>query len=104
MDSVKIKEECSLMYEQIRKAQDRLKELREMCKHEHYWETNYSYRIGSLMPAIVCSDCGELISFIPLPIERNVQECDATGDDSSTSADKHLDFITKEAQEMGLYD
>ena len=38
--------------------------------------------------------------------EQNVQVSDTTGDDSSNAADtkKHLDFITKEAQEMGLYD
>jgi hypothetical protein len=62
--SEEIKKECEAIYESIRVGNERLKELRLMCKHENIIETNYSYRIGSYLPAIVCEDCGALIKLI----------------------------------------
>ena len=63
MTSQKIKEECTLMYEQIRNAETRLSELRKICQHQNTKEGNYSWRIGSVLPAVICSDCGELIKY-----------------------------------------
>lgn len=61
MTPEEIKEECELQYNQIKNAESRLKELRSLCKHENTFEGNYSYRVGSIMPATICSDCGELV-------------------------------------------
>lgn len=61
MTPEEIKEECELQYNQIKNAEARLKELRAICKHENTFEGNYSWRVGSIMPATICSDCGELV-------------------------------------------
>lgn len=63
MNNTEIKSECDLMYKQIKDAQNRLTELRAICKHEQTFEGNYSYRIGVIMPATICSYCGELIRY-----------------------------------------
>lgn len=62
MKNEEIKKECELMYEQISKAEARLSELRKLCKHENTFEGNYSYRPGAIYPAIICSDCRNLIT------------------------------------------
>lgn len=59
-----IKMQCEEMYRQIKHAEERLKELRGMCKHEQTFKGNYSYRVGVIMPAIICSDCGKLIKYL----------------------------------------
>lgn len=63
MINEEIKNECEQMYEQIKSAEDRLKELRAECKHEKPFEGNYSWRIGSIQPAIICYYCGKLIRY-----------------------------------------
>jgi len=64
MSSEEIKAECELMYKAIKYSEDKLKELRAICKHENTFKGNYSYRIGVISPAIICSDCGSLIKYI----------------------------------------
>lgn len=64
MSSEEIKKECNIMYEQIKFAENRLKELRKLCPHENKFKGNYSYRIGSILPAIICADCGKMIKYI----------------------------------------
>lgn len=59
-----IKEECELQYKKIKDAEERLKELRMNCKHDNTLEGLYSYRIGNIQPAIICSDCGSLIKYL----------------------------------------
>ncbi len=61
MNQKEIKDECFSMYLQIKKAEVRLKELRSICKHPDTFKGNYSYRIGAVYPATICSDCGEPI-------------------------------------------
>ncbi len=56
-----IKLEVEKIYEQIKSAEERLKELRTICKHEKTFEGNYSWQIGSIEPADICEYCGELI-------------------------------------------
>ena len=56
----KIKENC---YEQIRLAEERLMEIRKICKHEKTFEGNYSWRIGSSLPSVICEYCGKLIKY-----------------------------------------
>lgn len=61
MSSEEIKSECEFQYAQIKNAEERLKELRAICKHENTFGGNWSWRIGSIEPATICSDCGSLI-------------------------------------------
>jgi hypothetical protein len=63
MSNEQIKKECDLIYETIRYAENKLKELRSICKHEDTFEGNYSYRIGAIERAIICSYCGTPVSF-----------------------------------------
>ena len=61
MVSADIKKECELMYLQIKNAENRLKELREICEHEDTDIGNYSYRIGVVEQAEICNSCGIVI-------------------------------------------
>lgn len=56
-----IKIDCEFAYQAIEAANKRLKELRSLCNHEETFEGNYSWRVGSIYPATICSHCGELI-------------------------------------------
>lgn len=64
MSKAEIKDTCTAMYAKIKFAEDRLKEVRGICKHPETFEGNWSYRIGSISPAIICSDCGALMRYI----------------------------------------
>lgn len=61
MNPEEIKLETNNLYEKIAAANARLKELRTLCKHETTYEGLYSWRIGCIEPATICSDCGDLI-------------------------------------------
>jgi hypothetical protein len=63
MTNEEIKEDCEVQYEQIKKSEERLKELRGICKHEKTFEGNYSWRIGSIQPATICYYCGTPVAF-----------------------------------------
>jgi hypothetical protein len=63
MSNEEIKADCDKQYGQIADARKRLEEIRAVCKHEQTFEGTYSYRIGVLMPAIICYFCGELINY-----------------------------------------
>lgn len=63
MTPEEIKEECELQYNQIKNAEARLKELRSLCKHENTFEGNYSYRVGVVERALICSYCNTPILF-----------------------------------------
>lgn len=63
MKNEEIKIECEKMYVQIKSAEDQLKELRAICKHEKTFEGNYSWRIGAIQRADICEYCGEFIAF-----------------------------------------
>lgn len=51
-------------YANIVQAENALKEIRKICKHTSIFEGNYSYRVGVIQPAVICSDCGNLIKTI----------------------------------------
>ena len=53
-----IKQECEKLYEQIKNAEEKLEELRKKCKHENTHQGLYSWRVGCIADAIICSDCG----------------------------------------------
>lgn len=57
MESQEIKKECEKLYLEIKLANERLEELRKLCKHEETFEGNYSWREGSYYPADICLFC-----------------------------------------------
>lgn len=59
--SKEIKDECDFLYKIIEYANLKLTEIRNNCKHENTFEGLYSWRVGCIDPATICSDCGELI-------------------------------------------
>lgn len=63
MKQEEIKQECELMYSQIKNAEERLKELRKICKCENTFEGTWSWRVANYQPAIICSDCGNLVKY-----------------------------------------
>jgi len=63
MKNEEIKQEKERCFEQIKKAQERLEEIRKVCKHEKTYEGNYSWRIGCMQLADICEYCGELIRY-----------------------------------------
>ena len=63
MTNEEIKADCEKQYKAIEDARIRLKNLRDICKHEHTYQGNYSWRPGSIQPAEICSYCNELIKY-----------------------------------------
>lgn len=64
MTNEEIKIEKEKMHQLIEKSTERIKELQTICKHENTFEGNYSYRIGNIQKAEICSDCGKLIKYL----------------------------------------
>lgn len=67
MDTSEIKKECNICYEQIKVANERLKELRDICQHENTEQGLYSWRVGCINKCEICSDCGEVIKNMNFP-------------------------------------
>lgn len=63
MTGEEIKEECEYLYSQIKSANERLDELRKICTHENTFEGNWSWRVGTFDPAIICGNCGKLLAY-----------------------------------------
>ena len=63
MTNEEIKQEKERCFEQIKIAQERLEEIRKVCKHEKTYEGNYSWRIGNVQLADICEYCGELVRY-----------------------------------------
>lgn len=59
MKPEEIKSECEQMYAQIKSAEERLKELRAICKHEKLFRGTYSWRVGAYQVTDICEYCGE---------------------------------------------
>jgi hypothetical protein len=57
-----IKKECDSLYKIIKDAKNRLDEIRKSCTHENTFMGKYSWRVGCINDAKICSDCGEVIS------------------------------------------
>ena len=64
MNSEEIKSKKERLFEQIKTANEELKELRDICKHEKVFVGNYEWRPGAVHKAIICEYCGELIKYI----------------------------------------
>lgn len=58
------KEECNLLYKQIEYCHERLKVIREECKHEKTFRGTYSWRIGAFDECDICEYCGAPVNFI----------------------------------------
>jgi restriction endonuclease S subunit len=61
MTNEEIKQEKERCFKQIKTAQERLEEIRKICKHEKTYEGNYSF--GCVQLADICEYCGELIRY-----------------------------------------
>lgn len=64
MTQKEIKENCDKAYADIQTAKNMLKEMRKICLHPNTFYGKYSYRIGALNDATICSDCGDVIKII----------------------------------------
>ncbi len=64
-----IKKECDLMQDQIEQSQNRLIELRKLCKHQNTFKGLYSYRFGVIQNALLCCYCKDVIRFIDTGIK-----------------------------------
>jgi len=58
-----IKSECVKMFSQIEESKKRLNELQSICKHPNTFEGKYSWRVGCIDDAIICSDCKKLVKY-----------------------------------------
>jgi hypothetical protein len=67
MGGEEIKSDCELQYGIIAQAEERLRELRSICKHEETFEGNYSWRVGCVDRAIICSHCGAVVAPVKYP-------------------------------------
>ncbi len=57
-----IYDEVRAIYKTIKDGNDRLDEIRKVCKHEETKLVNYMWRVGSICPNTeVCKFCGEVI-------------------------------------------
>jgi len=61
MNNKEIKQECDLIYNEIKSAEQRLRKLRDLCEHDDTDIGNYSYRVGVVERAEICNSCGEII-------------------------------------------
>jgi hypothetical protein len=63
MTQQEIKENCTTAYADIKAADEMLEAMRGICKHPETFEGDYSWRIGCIDKATICSDCGAVINF-----------------------------------------
>lgn len=68
MRNEEIKADCEAQYEAIKSAESRLRIFRAACPHTETHEGNYSWRIGCIDPATICSSCGTCIKINSLPV------------------------------------
>ena len=64
MTPEQIKQETERCYAQIKSSEERLAEIRKICKHEHTEQCTYMVRIGMYIEAVVCSHCGEFVKSV----------------------------------------
>ena len=64
MTQEEIKLNVQAQYAAMRTAEQTLKELRLLCQHPNTENGLYSWRVGSINPAIICSDCGTCIKVL----------------------------------------
>ncbi len=63
MKNEDIKVACEHLFTVIKMSEDKLSEIRKICKHEKTYEGNYSWRPGAIQLADICEYCGELVQY-----------------------------------------
>lgn len=53
--------ECTKQYASIKIAEEKLRQIRQVCKHEHTFEGDYSWRPGAVEKSVICTYCHEVI-------------------------------------------
>lgn len=48
----------------IKDAEKEIEYLRNMCDHDESYHGLYSWRVGSIVPAVICCNCGKCLKFI----------------------------------------
>lgn len=61
MKSEEIRQNYKSYQKIISSAKEGIVHLRKVCPHNNTSKGNYSYRVGSLSPAIICDDCGKVV-------------------------------------------
>ena len=61
MTKEEILQECQTVYASNRKNEERLKELKSICKHKYTTRCDYAYTMTMIMPAIVCDHCNKVV-------------------------------------------
>jgi ribosomal protein S27E len=61
MKPEEIKAEKERCYKQIKEAENRLAEIRKICKHENTFVGDYQWAVGHICQAVICEYCGEVI-------------------------------------------
>jgi hypothetical protein len=56
-----IKTESEQAYQNIKLHEDRLQQLRSICKHPNTYKANVYTQPGKYYPGIICSDCRKVI-------------------------------------------
>ena len=74
MTNEEINKEKDKMFAQIKSANERLTEIRKICKHEKTFIGNYSWRVGSIEPSEICTYCGEWIIGGPMIVTNEKGE------------------------------
>lgn len=67
-----VRERVDAAYISIRAAQEELAACRRECPHLTHKETLYSWRTGSISPALVCEECDAFIKYLDEPLEATV--------------------------------
>lgn len=77
MTQEEIKSICETQYAQIQDAEFVLKRMRELCEHPNTFEGKYSWRVGNIDDATICSDCGKVVATWWTK-QQKAEVCDAT--------------------------
>ncbi len=75
MKPEEIKAECVKIQSGLVVGKARLNELRKLCTHKNTFEAYYSWRVGNISPALMCSDCGDFIKYLEVTPENEFPKC-----------------------------
>ena len=56
-----IKKECDSIFDNIKNQKERLEHIQEICNHPTSFIGNFSYKVGCVNPALICSDCNKIL-------------------------------------------
>lgn len=67
-----IRDRIEAAYASIRAAEEELAACRKECQHPAHKKTMYSWRVGSISPALVCDECDAFIKYLEEPLESTL--------------------------------